>query len=73
MIYLKKRFCVCRAAFYVVGDLMNKEKYKDPTAERAIANVMKQRRKQEGGMIGKKSEPESKRSGATISYRDEAG
>lgn len=38
---------------------MNKEKYSDPTADRAIANVVteyKKKKKQEGDRFGKKSE-----------------
>lgn len=38
---------------------MNKERYSDPTAEQAIAHVMKEcreKKKQEGGSSGKKSE-----------------
>lgn len=40
---------------------MNKEKYRDPTAEKAIANVMKEyciwvKKKQDGDRGGRKSE-----------------
>lgn len=42
---------------------MNKEKYSDPTAEIAIAHVMKEyrrKKKQEGDRFGEKSKRESK-------------
>ena len=45
---------------------MNKEKYSDPTADKAIANVMmeyRRKKKQEGDSIGK--EPERKRREST--------
>lgn len=45
---------------------MNKEKYSDPTADKAIANVMREyrrKKKQEGDSIGK--EPERKRREST--------
>lgn len=48
---------------------MNKEKYNDPTAEQAIAHVMKEARrkkKQEGGSSGKKSERKGRESPRTV-------
>lgn len=44
---------------------MNKEKYSDPTAEKAIAHVMKEyrrKKKQEGDGFGEKSKRESRES-----------
>ena len=44
---------------------MNKERYSDPTAEQAIAHVMKEcreKKKQEGGSSGKKSERKGRES-----------
>ena len=44
---------------------MNRERYNDPTAERAIARVMKEyrkKKKQEGGSSGKKSERKGRES-----------
>lgn len=48
---------------------MNKEKYNDPTAEQAIAHVMKEyrrKKKQEGGGSGKKSERKGRESPGTV-------
>lgn len=41
---------------------MNKEKYRDPTAEAAVANVMREyhKKKQAGGNIGRKSGQKSR-------------
>lgn len=44
---------------------MNKERYNDPTAEQAIAHVMKEcreKKKQEGGSSGKKPERKGRES-----------
>ena len=43
---------------------MNKERYSDPTAEKAVANVMREyrKKKQAGGNIGEKSERKSRKS-----------
>ena len=44
---------------------MNKERYNDPTADQAIAHVMKEcreKKRQEGGRSGKESERKSKES-----------
>ena len=41
------------------GEWMNKEKYSDPTADKAIANVMREyrrKKKQDGDRFGKESE-----------------
>lgn len=51
---------------------MNKEKYRDPTAERAIGNVMyeyrnkKRMNKAEGGADGKKSQRKGRNGKTTI-------
>lgn len=46
---------------------MNKERYSDPTAEKAIARVMRERKKQEGdNLVKKQSERKSKGSQKTI-------
>ena len=44
---------------------MNKEKYSDPTADKAIANAMREyrrKKKQEGDRFGEKSKRESRES-----------
>lgn len=48
---------------------MNKGKYNDPTAEQAIAHVMKEyrrKKKQEGGSGDKKSERKGRESPGTV-------
>lgn len=48
---------------------MNKERYSDPTAEQAIAHVMREyreKKKQEGGSSGKESERKGRESPKTI-------
>lgn len=48
---------------------MNKERYSDPTAEQAIAHVMKEcreKKKQEGGSSGKKSERKGREGPRTV-------
>lgn len=45
---------------------MNKERYSDPTAEKAIAHVMRERKKQEGDNLVKKPERKGKGSQKTI-------
>ena len=55
---------------------MNKERYSDPTAEQAIAHVMREyreKKKQEGGSSGKESERKGRESPKTIQKRNEAG
>lgn len=48
---------------------MNKERYSDPTAEQAIAHVMKEcreKKKREGDSSGKKSERKGRESPRTV-------
>lgn len=46
---------------------LNKERYSDPTAEKAIAHVMRERKKQEGdNLVKKQSERKGKGSQETI-------
>ena len=46
---------------------LNKERYSDPTAEKAIAHVMRERKKQEGdNLVKKQSERKDKGSQKTI-------
>ena len=48
---------------------MNKEKYSDPTADQAIAHVMREyrkKKKQAGDIIGKESEPKGRKSPRTV-------
>lgn len=46
---------------------LNKERYRDPTAEKAIAHVMRERKKQEGdNLVKKQSERKGKGSQKTI-------
>lgn len=48
---------------------MNKERYSDPTAEQAIAHVMREyreKKKQEGGSSGKESERKGREGPRTV-------
>lgn len=47
---------------------MNRDGYSDPTAEKAVANVMREYRKkqQAGGSIGKKSERKGEEGTRTV-------
>lgn len=47
---------------------MNREGYSDPTAEKAVENVMREYRKkrQAGGSIGKKSERKGEKGTQTV-------
>ena len=47
---------------------MSKEGYSDPTAEIAVANVMREyhKKKQAGGNIGKESERKGRKSSRTV-------
>ncbi len=47
---------------------MSREGYSDPTAEIAVANVMREyhKKKQAGGNIGKESEPKGRKGPRTV-------